>query len=69
MGKFKDGRIEILNNNIQSLKETMKLYNVGSPAWTLMQAALGHVNSLYHLEAQTSFDDETMGVRFKDEKK
>lgn len=64
---LKEERIEMLDETINKIKEVSMLYTKASPGWTLIQASWGHINSLRHLEAETNFDEKTLGVRFNEE--
>lgn len=56
-------RINTLKTLLILLKDMGKHYIGGSPAWVLNQAAWGHINSIYHLETETCFDKQTLGVK------
>lgn len=60
---IKDKRIIMLNDCFGSIKGIQLFYVPDSPGWVFLQAAVGPVKSLYHLEAETNFDDETLGVK------
>jgi hypothetical protein len=62
MNKFKENRMKILDETINKLKELSCLYNKGMPAWTLIQNAYGHINSIKFLE-EKNFDEKTLGVK------
>ncbi len=66
MKNLKNDRIKMLAECINKIKEVSLLYNQASPAWTLIQNAYGHINSVHHLESETNFDEKTLGVRFHD---
>lgn len=57
------GRFDNIVDCINNIKNLSKFYKPASPAWVLIQAAYGHINSIYHLEVETSFDKETLGVK------
>lgn len=56
-------RIDGLETIMHQLKRVSSFYVPSSPAWVLIQAAWGHINSLHHLEAKTNFDENTLGVK------
>lgn len=56
-------RIDELEVVMHHLKKASSFYIPSSPAWVLIQAAWGHINSLHHLEAKTNFDENTLGVK------
>lgn len=59
---MKEKRIEDLDNAINQLIYLSTLYRKASPAWILIQAAWGHIHSVHHLEKDTAFCEETLGV-------
>jgi hypothetical protein len=59
---MKNERIELLKKILLDLEIAKNEYIKVSPAWILINTAQGHVKSLHHLEAETSFDEETLGV-------
>ena len=60
---MKEKRIASLKECMAKLKEAQEPYVGGSSAWVLLQSAFGYVTSLHHLEAETKFDEETLGVK------
>jgi len=66
MNKIREDRIRMLNELMKKIKEVSKIYREASPAWILLQAAYGHINSIRHLEAETNFDEKTLGVKFQE---
>ena len=65
MKELKNSRIEMLMDCLLKLEEVKKLYTPSSPGWILIHTAQGHVKSLHHLESETNFDEETLGVILK----
>lgn len=55
-------RIKMLMDCLVNLQEIKNEYIGASPAWILINAAQGHLKSVHHLEAETNFDEETLGV-------
>ncbi len=68
MSDLKNGRIEMIENCLNTLKEVMCLYSPQYPNSLLINQAIQFVNSVKYLEAQSGFDDESLGVRFSDSK-
>lgn len=68
MSDLKKDRIKMLEDCINNIKQVSLLYQKASPAWTLIQNAYAHINSIHHLESKTNFDEETLGVIFKHER-
>lgn len=60
---MKEKRIEMLKECMKKIKEVQDCYLGAHSGWVLLQAAYGHVTSLHHLEAETQFDEETLGVK------
>ncbi len=56
-------RLDALESCTTAIKTLSQCYNPVSPAWILLQAAFGHINSIHHLESDTTFDEETLGVK------
>jgi hypothetical protein len=65
--ELKNDRIDMLTQILLRLEVVKKLYMQAYPGWILINSTEGFIKSLYHLESSTNFDDETLGVRFKDE--
>jgi hypothetical protein len=59
----KENRIQILKELLTDLEDLKYNYREASPAWILIVAAQGHLQSIKHLEKDTTFDDETLGVK------
>lgn len=60
---MKENRIKMLIECMLIIQELQKSYTPASPGWILLQAAYGHVKSLHHLEDETVFDEEILGVK------
>lgn len=59
---MKENRIKLLEECMLKIREAQNCYRAHS-GWLLLQAAHGHVMSLHHLEAKTTFSEETLGVK------
>ena len=62
---LKENRIKMITDCLLKIEEIQELYQGAHPAWVLIRAARGHVQALRYLEAESNFDDETLGVKFK----
>lgn len=62
--ELKEHRIKMIDGCLEKIKEISELYRKGYPAFTLIEYAWGHINALHHIESETNFDDETLGVGF-----
>jgi hypothetical protein len=60
---MKNKRIKMLKECLNKINEIQGFYIAVSPAWILIQTAKGHLTSVHHLEAETKFDEETLGVK------
>jgi|GEM_PF-3992896 hypothetical protein len=60
---MKENRIKRLKDCMDEIKRIQEFYVGASSGWILLQAAKGHLTSLHHLEAETHFDEETLGVK------
>jgi hypothetical protein len=58
----KEDRIELLSKCVDLLIRIKDCYQYGFPGHLLTQAALAHIRSAHHLEAETNFDNITLGV-------
>jgi hypothetical protein len=56
-------RVDLIDNCMKNLQNLSTFYNLGSPAWVLIQAAFGHIKSIRHLEEDSNFDEETLGAK------
>jgi len=63
----KEKRITMLTNCLLYLQKIRNEYRPSSPAWVLIHAAQEHIKGLHHLEAQTNFDEETLGAETENE--
>lgn len=61
----KESRIKILKKLLIDLQDLRNNYVDASPAWILIHAAQGHLDSIRHLEQSTNFDDESLGVKME----
>lgn len=55
-------RVELLKNCLKNLENLSTFYKKVSPAWILIQGAWGHINSVYHLETETTIPKQDLGV-------
>lgn len=53
----------MLKNCMNEIKKIQEFYVAGSSGWVLLQTAKGHLISLHYIEADTNFDEETLGVK------
>jgi hypothetical protein len=60
---MKQQRIKMLKECMEKIKAIQDCYLGAHSGWVLLQAAHGHVMSLHHLEAETTFDEKTLGVK------
>jgi hypothetical protein len=60
---MKEKRIKMLAECLEKIKEVQENYVGASSGWVLLRAAWGHISSLHHLESDTNFDDDTLGVK------
>jgi len=64
---LKNVRINCMAEILVHLQSLRNFYTPASPAWILIHAAQGHIQSVHHLESETNFDSETLGAIQREE--
>ncbi len=60
---MKDKRIKMLAECMAKIKEVQDYYIGAYTGWILLQAAKQHIMALHHLEDETNFSEEELGVK------
>lgn len=60
---MKEKRIQIIKECMKEIEEMLNFYKVYAPCWTLLYASKENMKTIYHLETETNFNDEHLGVR------
>lgn len=66
MPNLKTQRIAMIEDCLNKMLQIAAIYTKCSPGWTLIESSLSCIKVLHHLESETNFDEETLGVRYKD---